>query len=58
MSNDEVFTVEALKTCLSLMTNLIQQHNGRVMDATGDNLLAEFSSAVDAVQFAVVRRCM
>src|SRR5207245_9662602 len=31
----------------------IQQHRGRVVDASGDNLLAEFASVVDAVQCAV-----
>jgi adenylate cyclase len=35
------------------MTSLIDQHHGRVVDAVGDNLLAEFSSVVDAVQGAV-----
>jgi adenylate cyclase len=35
------------------MGNLIQQHLGRVVDATGDNLMAEFASVVDAVQCAV-----
>jgi TolB-like protein/cytochrome c-type biogenesis protein CcmH/NrfG len=35
------------------MTALIQQHGGRVVDSPGDNLLAEFASAVDAVQGAV-----
>jgi TolB-like protein len=31
----------------------IQQHNGKVLDSPGDNLLAEFVSVVDAVQCAV-----
>jgi adenylate cyclase len=35
------------------MTNLIQQHRGRVVDAPGDNVLAEFASVVDAVRCAV-----
>jgi len=35
------------------MTALIQQYRGRVVDAPGDNLLAEFGSAVDAVTCAV-----
>ena len=35
------------------MTKLIKQHHGRVVDTVGDNLLAEFASAVDAVQGAV-----
>jgi class 3 adenylate cyclase len=30
-----------------------QQHNGKVLDSPGDNLLAEFASVVDAVQCAV-----
>ena len=37
----------------AVMTTLIQQHRGRVVDSPGDNLLAEFASAVDAVNCAV-----
>jgi adenylate cyclase len=36
-----------------MMKNLIQQHQGRVVDAPGDNVLAELASVVDAVQCAV-----
>lgn len=53
MADDEVHTIETLKKYRSLMSDLIQQHSGRVVDSPGDNLLAEFSSAVDAVDFAV-----
>jgi adenylate cyclase len=35
------------------MTDLINQHRGRVVDTTGDNLMAEFSSAVDAVNCTI-----
>jgi adenylate cyclase len=35
------------------MAKLIGQFKGRVVDSTGDNLLAEFGSVVDAVQCAV-----
>ena len=35
------------------MSTLIQQHRGRVVDMTGDNLSAEFSSVVDAVKCTV-----
>lgn len=35
------------------MTNLIQGNNGHVVDAKGDNVLAEFISVVDAVRCAV-----
>ena len=53
MADDEVATLEALKACWGLMAGLIRQHRGRVVDKVGDNLLAEFASAVDAVQCAV-----
>ena len=53
MTNDEVQTIETLKKYRSLMSDLIQQHYGRVVDNPGDNLLAEFPSAVDAVETAV-----
>jgi adenylate cyclase len=35
------------------MTTLIEGHHGRVVDAKGGNLLAEFPSVVDAVRCAV-----
>ncbi len=53
MGEDEEATVRTLTTCREVMTALIQQHNGKVLDSPGDNLLAEFVSVVDAVQCAV-----
>ncbi|NNK84444.1 MAG: hypothetical protein HKO91_02675 [Desulfobacterales bacterium] len=53
MSDDEAFTIKTLKKYRSIMTEQIEEHEGRVVDAPGDNLLAEFSSAVDAVECAV-----
>lgn len=53
MSDDEEFTVKTLKAYRALMSEQIEQHTGRIVDAPGDNLLAEFASAVDAVQCAV-----
>ncbi|MCP4022285.1 MAG: adenylate/guanylate cyclase domain-containing protein [Desulfobacteraceae bacterium] len=53
MQNDESATVATLTTYRDLMFTLIEQHHGRVVDSPGDNLLAEFSSVVDAVQGAV-----
>ena len=53
MSDDEVFTIQTLKAYRQIMSDLIIQHSGRVVDNPGDNLLAEFSSAVDAVECAV-----
>ncbi len=53
MDDDEEATVSTLNLYRNLMTKLIQQYRGRVVDTTGDNLLAEFTSAVDAVNCAV-----
>ena len=53
MGEDEVGTIQTLNTYKELMANLIQHHHGRVVDAPGDNLLAEFASVVDAVECAV-----
>ena len=52
MADDEVFTIRTLKEYREIMTDFIQQHSGRVVDNPDDNLLAEFSSAVDAVEAA------
>ncbi len=53
MSEDEEATVRTLTTYREVMTTLIQQHSGKVLDSPGDNLLADFTSVVDAVQCAV-----
>jgi class 3 adenylate cyclase len=53
MGKDETGTLQTLNTYKEVMANLIQHHHGRVVDAPGDNLLAEFASVVDAVQCAV-----
>ncbi len=52
MAQDEVSTLHTLKANVDLMGGLIRQHGGRVVDAVGDNVLAEFRSAVDAVACA------
>ena len=53
MEDNEEATIRTLADYREAMGNLIQKHRGRVVDATGDNLLAEFTSAVDAVNCAV-----
>jgi adenylate cyclase len=53
MGDDEEFTIQTLNSHRDLMTAIIEQYSGRVVDAVGDNLLAEFTSAADAVQCAV-----
>jgi adenylate cyclase len=53
MAEDESATVKTLEAYREVMSTLIMQHRGRVIDSPGDNLLAEFTSVVDAVQCAV-----
>src|SRR5512136_443996 len=53
MGEDEKGTVRTLNAYKEVMTGLIQHHHGRVVDAPGDNVLAEFGSVVDAVECAV-----
>src|SRR5437867_7216234 len=53
MGEDEEATIRTLTAYRRVMTTLIQQHRGRVVDSPGDNLLAEFASVVDAVRCAV-----
>jgi len=53
MAEDESATVKTIASYREVMASLVKQHRGRVVDSPGDNLLAEFSSVVDAVQSAV-----
>jgi len=53
MGEDEACTIRTLVAYKAAMTAIIEQHRGRVVDAPGDNLLAEFASVVDAVECAV-----
>ena len=53
MAEDEAATVKTIASYREIIASLIKQHRGRVVDSPGDNVLAEFSSVVDAVQCAV-----
>jgi adenylate cyclase len=53
MQEDEASTIRTLEDSKRLMSELIEQFKGRVVDTPGDNLLAEFSSVVDATDCAV-----
>ena len=53
MREDEEATVRTITAYRGAMAKLIQQYRGRVVDSPGDNILAEFTSAVDAVNCAV-----
>lgn len=53
MAEDEVGTVQRLKSYRELISTRVKEHHGRVVDSPGDNILAEFPSALDAVRSAV-----
>ena len=53
MAADEAATVETLKAYRDIIVRLVARHGGRVVNAPGDALLAEFPSAVEAVQAAI-----
>ena len=53
MGNDEAATVHTIELYRKIISDLIVQYRGRVIDSPGDNVLAEFSSVVDSVQCAV-----
>ena len=55
MGIDEVSTLEALKAHRrELIDRSIASHHGRIVKTTGDGMLVEFASVVDAVGCAVV----
>src|SRR6266566_2283401 len=54
MGADEIGTLRALrKHRRELIDPKIATHHGRIVKTTGDGLLAEFPSAVEAVAFAI-----
>jgi len=53
MDDDEEATVRTLTSYRTAIANLTQQFRGRVVDSPGDNILADFTSVVDAVNCAV-----
>jgi adenylate cyclase len=54
MGADEVGTLEALKAIRrEIVDPAIAEHKGRIVKTTGDGLLVEFASAVDAVTCAM-----
>ncbi|MBI3757430.1 MAG: adenylate/guanylate cyclase domain-containing protein [Deltaproteobacteria bacterium] len=53
MGEDDVGTLRMLTAYREVTDALIQRHRGRIVGTAGDSILAEFASAVDAVQCAV-----
>ena len=53
MGRDEVGTLQTLTAYRVIVDRLIASHHGRIFNTAGDSVLADFASAVDAVQCAV-----
>jgi len=53
MGADEVGTLKGLTKRRAILERLIGEHRGRIANTAGDSVLAEFGSAVEAVQCAV-----
>jgi TolB-like protein/class 3 adenylate cyclase len=53
MAEDEAATIRTLTDYREQIAVLVRQHRGRVVDAPGDNVLAEFPTALEAVRCAV-----
>ncbi len=53
MACDEDATVSAVRAVRGIVEGVVRQHRGRLVDFTGDECLAEFPSAVDAVSAAL-----
>jgi len=53
MADDEESTINTIIRYRSIITGLIEKHDGRVVDAPGDNILAEFGSSLNALLGAI-----
>ena len=53
MGDDDEYTVSTITTYREIMSVLIEKYHGRVVDAPGDNILAEFDSSQEAVLCAI-----
>src|SRR5215831_1705218 len=53
MGVDEVGTLKGLTERRAILDRIIGEHRGRIANTAGDSVLAEFGSAVDAVECAV-----
>ena len=53
MEADESETIHNLRECGSILTDLFEKHDGRLFNTGGDSFLAEFPSAVSAVECSV-----
>ena len=53
MGDDDESTVNTITAYRKIISELIEKHQGRVVDSPGDNILAEFGSPLNAVNSAI-----
>ncbi|BBO78527.1 guanylyl cyclase [Desulfosarcina widdelii] len=53
MGDDDESTVNTITAYRAIIADLIQNNQGRVVDTPGDNILAEFNGALNAVNSAI-----
>lgn len=53
MGDDDESTVKTIIAYRKIIAELIETHQGRVVDSPGDNILAEFGSTLNAVNSAI-----
>ena len=53
MGDDDESTVKAITAYRKIISDLINKHQGRVVDTPGDNILAVFGSTLNAVNSAI-----
>jgi adenylate cyclase len=53
MGQDEIGTLRRLTACRAILDERIAAYRGRIFGSAGDSVVADFASAIDAVQCAV-----
>ena len=53
MEKNEDQTLKSFRSCREILDNLFKEHGGRIFNTAGDSVLAEFPSAVNAVECGV-----
>ena len=54
VSQNEYETLASLKDCLSIISETLVSHGGRIFHSAGDSVLAEFANSDDACSAAIV----
>ena len=52
MEADEAKTINNLRACRTLVNKSLKKYGGRIFNTAGDSILADFSSAVEALNCA------